>query len=204
MRQTDLKYMIGYSSVSHMGLVSMGFATMNYEGYLGGAMQMFAHGVMTAMMFACVGMVYDRAHTRQASELGGIAKKMPFVAVAYIIAALSSMGMPGFAGFIAEFPIFMGGWRAGQEIGSYYTWMTIISAIAIVITAGYLLIAVQKVFFGEISEEHDHHVGDVRVVDKVALSVLSVTIVAVGLFPVLMAPQVQSGIEAVLKVIGGA
>ncbi len=204
MRQTDLKYMIGYSSVSHMGLVSLGFATLNYQGYLGSAMQMFAHGVMTAMMFACVGMVYDRAHTRQAPELGGMVKKMPFVMVGFVIAALSSMGMPGFAGFIAEFPIFMGGWRAGVEIAPHYTWMTIISAIAIVITAGYLLIAIQRVFFGDISEEHDHHVGDVRVVDKVAISVLSTAILAVGLFPVLMAPQVQSGIESVLKIIGGA
>jgi NADH-quinone oxidoreductase subunit M len=210
MRQTDLKYMIGYSSVSHMGLVSMGFATLNYQGYLGGAMQMFAHGVMTAMMFACVGMVYDRAHTRQMPELGGMAKKMPFVLVCYIIAALSSMGMPGFAGFVAEFPIFMGSWQMGAQattpswIAGIYPYLTIISAIAIVITAGYLLIAIQRVFFGEISEEHDHHVGDVTVLDKVAISTLSISILAVGLFPMLMDGQVSKGIEAVLKIVGGA
>lgn len=210
MRQTDLKYMIGYSSVSHMGLVSMGFATLNYQGYLGGAMQMFAHGVMTAMMFACVGMVYDRAHTRQMGELGGMAKKMPFVMVCYTIAAFSSMGMPGFAGFIAEFPIFMGSWQMGGQattpawIAGIYPYLTIISAIAIIITAAYLLIAVQKVFFGEIPEELDHHVGDVTVLDKVAISVLSISIIAVGIFPILMAPQVSSGITAVLKILGGA
>lgn len=210
MRQTDLKYMIGYSSVSHMGLVTMGFATLNYQGYLGGVMQMFAHGVMTAMMFACVGMVYDRAHTRQMPELGGLVKKMPFVLVSYIIAALSSMGMPGFAGFVAEFPIFMGSWQLGTQattpdfIRNIYPYLTIISAIAIVITAAYLLIAIQRVFFGEISAEHDHHVGDVTVLDKVAISTLSISILAVGIFPALMDGQVSKGIEAVLKVFGGA
>lgn len=210
MRQTDLKYMIGYSSVSHMGLVSMGFATLNYNGYLGGAMQMFAHGVMTAMMFATVGMIYDRAHTRMMPELGGMAKKMPFVLVGFTIAALSSMGMPGFAGFMAELPIFMGAWRAGTQpgtaefIGSYYAWIAIISALAIVITAAYLLVAVQRVFFGEISEEHDHHVGDVTALDKLAIVVLSLSIVVVGVFPGVMYPMVSSGVNAVLRIFGGA
>jgi NADH-quinone oxidoreductase subunit M len=206
MRQTDLKYMIGYSSVSHMGLVSMGFATLNYYGYLGAGMQMFAHGVMTAMLFATVGMIYDRAHTRMMPELGGLARKMPWVLMGFTIAALSSMGMPGFAGFTAEFPIFMGGWRAGQPgpdfIQPYYSWMTILSAIAIVVTAAYLLICIQRVFFGEISEEHDHHVGDVTALDKVAISVLAGSMILVGVFPILMSPQVAKGITAVLQTLG--
>ena len=206
MRQTDLKYMIGYSSVSHMGLVSMAFATLNYTGYVGGAMQMFAHGVMTAMLFATTGMIYDRAHTRMMPELGGMAKKMPFVLLGFTIAALSSMGMPGFAGFVAEFPIFMGLWRAGTQtpdfVASYYALIAVISAIAIVITAAYLLICVQRVFFGDISEEHDHHVGDVTALDKVAITVLSATIVAIGVFPFLMGPMVSSGVNAVLRTLG--
>jgi NADH-quinone oxidoreductase subunit M len=210
MRQTDLKYMIGYSSVSHMGLVSMGFATLNYHGYLGAALQMFAHGVMTAMLFATVGMIYDRAHTRMIPELGGMAKKMPFVLIGFVIACLSSMGMPGFAGFIAEFPIFMGMWRAGtlpgtpEFIAPYYAVFAAISAIAIVITAAYLLICIQKVFFGEISEEHDHHVGDVRVLDKVAITTLSIAMISLGVFPALMAPMSEAGVRAVLRLFGGA
>jgi len=208
MRQTDLKYMIGYSSVSHMGLVSMAFATMNQTGYLGGGMQMFAHGVMTAMLFATTGMIYDRAHTRMMPELGGMAKKMPFVLIGFTIACLSSMGMPGFAGFVAEFPIFMGLWRAGTQtsdfIGTYYAWIAVISALAIIITAAYLLICVQRVFFGEISEEHDHHVGDVTVLDKVAITVLSSAMIAIGVFPVLMYPMVISGVDAALRVFGGS
>ena len=107
MRQTGSEIHDGYSSVSHMGLVSMGFATLNYHGYLGASLQMFAHGVMTAMLFATVGMIYDRAHTSMILELSGMAKKMPFV-FNWFYDASSSMGMPGFAGFIAEFPIFRG------------------------------------------------------------------------------------------------
>ncbi len=108
--QTDFKYVIGFSSVSHMGLVSMGFATLNKQGMLGAGLQMFSHGVMTALFFAVVGMVYDQAHTREIPKLGGFRKVMPLVTIAFIIGGLVSMGMPGFSGFIAEFPIFMGLW----------------------------------------------------------------------------------------------
>ncbi|MEK7278431.1 MAG: NADH-quinone oxidoreductase subunit M [Chloroflexota bacterium] len=209
MRQTDLKYMIGYSSVSHMGLVSMGFATLNYYGYLGASMQMFAHGVMTAMLFATTGMIYDRAHTRMMPELGGMAKKMPFVLVGFTIATLSSMGMPGFAGFMAELPIFMGAWRAGMLgspdfIAPYYAVVAVASALAIIITAAYLLICVQRVFFGDISAEHDHHVGDVTALDKVAITVLATAMIALGIFPILMYPMTSAGVNAVLRLFGGA
>ncbi|MDQ7036709.1 MAG: NADH-quinone oxidoreductase subunit M [Anaerolineae bacterium] len=93
-RQRDFKYVIGFSSVSHMGLVSMGFATMNMTGMTGAGLQMFSHGAMTALFFGCVGMVYDRAHTRDIPSLGGFSKKMPWVAVAFVVGGLTSMGMP--------------------------------------------------------------------------------------------------------------
>jgi NADH-quinone oxidoreductase subunit M len=102
MVQKDFKYVIGFSSVSHMGLVSMGFATLNKVGFVGASLQMFSHGVMTALFFAVVGMVYDRAHTRNIPDLGGFVKKMPWAAVAFIIGGFVSMGMPGFSGFVAE------------------------------------------------------------------------------------------------------
>jgi NADH-quinone oxidoreductase subunit M len=126
--QTDFKYVIGFSSVSHMGLVILGFATLNLTGITGAGIQMFSHGVMTALMFAVVGLVYDRAHTREIHKLGGFIKVMPLAGIAFIIAGLVSMGMPGFSGFIAEFPIFMGLWQS-QPI------VAIIAAISIVITA---------------------------------------------------------------------
>ncbi|HLA45420.1 MAG TPA: proton-conducting transporter membrane subunit, partial [Aggregatilineales bacterium] len=97
-RQRDFKYVIGFSSVSHMGLVSLGFATMNPTGMAGAGLQMFSRGVMTALFFCCVGMVYDRAHTRDLPSLGGFAQKLPWVAVAFTMGGLVSMGMPGFSG----------------------------------------------------------------------------------------------------------
>jgi NADH-quinone oxidoreductase subunit M len=117
--QDDLKYMIGFSSVSHMGLVMLGVSTLNPDGLTGAGVQMFSHGIMTALFFAVTGMIYDRAHTRQISELGGMAKIMPFAAVGFIIGGLVSMGMPTFSGFVAEFPIFMGcGYR--QHFDCYH------------------------------------------------------------------------------------
>jgi NADH-quinone oxidoreductase subunit M len=111
MRQRDMKYLIGYSSVSHMGLVSMGFAAMNMNGFIGAGIQMVSHGIMTALFFSVVGMMYDRAHTRNMDELSGMSKVLPWGAVAFIIGGLVSMGMPGLSGFVAEFPIFLGVWE---------------------------------------------------------------------------------------------
>ncbi len=148
--QTDFKYVIGFSSVSHMGLVIMGFATLNNSGMLGAGIQMFSHGVMTALFFAVVGMIYDQTHTREIAKLGGIRKVMPLVTLAFIVGGLVSMGMPLFSGFIAEFPIFMGLWTS-------YPWVAIIAAISIVITASYIIRIIGRVFFGELPQEFADH-----------------------------------------------
>jgi len=197
MVQTDFKYVIGFSSVSHMGLVAMGFATLNRNGFLGAGVQMFSHGVMTALFFAVVGMVYDRAHTRDIPKLGGFASKMPMVAIAFIIGGLVSMGMPGFSGFIAEFPIFMGVW-------AYQPWIAIVAVISIVITASYIIRIVTRVFYGEMPEAYEHHVGDVTVLDKVALVFLSAILVVIGVYPSIMVPLVNSGVDNILRLLGGA
>ncbi len=197
MIQTDFKYVIGFSSVSHMGLVMIGFATLNKEGLLGAGMQMFSHGIMTGLFFAVVGMVYDRAHTREISKLGGFFKKMPWAAVGFIIGGLVSMGMPGFSGFIAEFPIFMGVWRVQPVVA-------IIAALGIVITAAYILLVVRRVFFGQMPAELTEQVTDVSVLDKVAIGLLSLIMVALGWFPSLMVPMVQSGVNYILALLGGA
>jgi NADH-quinone oxidoreductase subunit M len=197
MIQTDLKYMIGFSSVSHMGLVSLGFATLSREGMTGAGMQMFSHGVMTALFFAAVGMVYDRAHTRQIPELGGMIKPLPWVGIAFIIGSLVSMGMPGFSGFVAEFPIFMGVWQT--------QWLAaIIASLSIVITAAYVLLAVRKAFFGEVPAQLEGHIGPISVLDKVALVTLCLIMITLGMFPNVMVPMVSQGVENVLRLLGGA
>ena len=203
--QTDFKYVIGFSSVSHMGLVMLGFATLNSQGMLGAGLQMFSHGVMTALFFAVVGMVYDQAHTREIPNLGGFRKIMPGVTLAFIVGGLVSMGMPLFSGFIAEFPIFVGLWN-GQPawVWSNYTWVAIIGSISIVITASYIIRIIQRVFFGTLPEEFEGHVHDVRILDKIALVMLSGVLVALGVFPILMVPWVQSGVNNIMRLLGGA
>jgi NADH-quinone oxidoreductase subunit M len=195
--QSDFKYMVGFSSVSHMGLVMLGFSTLNHDGLLGSGLQMFSHGVMTALFFAVVGMIYDRAHTREIPELGGMAKVMPFATVGFIIGGLVSMGMPLFSGFVAEFPIFMGVWQVRWLVA-------VIASISIVITAAYIMRNIRQVFFGEMPEKLEGHVGDITVLDKVAISTLCILMIGIGLFPGLMVPMVQTGVENILRLLGGA
>jgi NADH-quinone oxidoreductase subunit M len=195
--QTDFKYVIGFSSVSHMGLVMMGFATLTPEGLTGAGVQMFSHGIMTALFFAAVGMVYDRAHTRQIPELGGMIKPLPLVGIGVIVGSLVSMGMPGFSGFIAEFPIFMGMWKT-------HALVAIIAAISIVVTASYVLLVVRRVFFGKMPEALEGHIAPIRSLDKIALVLLMMLMIGIGLFPALIVPWVQSGVQHILALLGGA
>ena len=195
--QEDLKYMIGFSSVSHMGLVMLGVSTLNPNGLTGAGVQMFSHGVMTALFFAVTGMIYDRAHTRQIPELGGMGKIMPFAAIGFIIGGLVSMGMPTFSGFVAEFPIFMGVWEVQP-------WVAIVASISIVITAAYIMRNIRDVFFRPMPENLEGHITDVNVLDKVAITTVCLLMVVIGWFPTLIVPMVQTGVEHILRLLGGA
>ena len=195
--QTDMKYMIGFSSVSHMGLVMLGMSTLNHNGIMGASIQMFSHGVMTALFFAVTGMIYDRSHTRQIPELGGMSKVMPFATIGFIIGGLVSMGMPFFSGFVAEFPIFMGVWEEQWLVA-------VIASISIVITAAYVMLAIRRVFFGTMPENLEGHITDVTVLDKVAITTLCLFMVVIGLFPGFMVPLIQTGVENVLRLLGGS
>ena len=209
MRQRDMKYLIGYSSVSHMGLVSMGFAAMNLDGFMGAGIQMVSHGIMTALFFAVVGMIYDRAHTRSMDELSGMAKALPWTVVAFIIGGLVSMGMPGLSGFIAEFPIFLGVWDGGDMVltntflglnpAEYYPILAIISVFGIIFTAAYVLRAINTVFFGEYDEHKWHDMRDIMAIDKIVLVSFSVILIVIGVFPAVIAPIVESGVAPVVE-----
>ncbi|MBK9927281.1 MAG: NADH-quinone oxidoreductase subunit M [Anaerolineales bacterium] len=192
--QTDMKYMIGFSSVSHMGLVVLGLSTLNRNGLIGAGVQMFSHGVMTALFFAVTGMIYDRAHTRMIPELGGMMKIMPFAGVGFIIGGLVSMGMPMFSGFVAEFPIFMGVWETRWLVA-------VIASISIVITAAYIMINIRKVFFSELPANLEGHVGDITVLDKIAIATLCLLMIGIGLFPSLMVPMVQTGVKHITDIL---
>jgi NADH-quinone oxidoreductase subunit M len=191
--QQDMKYMIGFSSVSHMGLVMLGFSTLTREGMIGAGLQMFSHGVMTALFFAVTGMLYDRSHTRQIPELGGFSKLMPLVTFGFIIGGLVSMGMPGLSGFAAEFPIFMGVWKVQP-------WVAIVASISIVITASYIIRIIGKVFFGSMPH-YEHHFGDVTVLDKIAIVTLCVAMIVLGAYPAIMSQMVESGVNHILALL---
>lgn len=214
MRQRDMKYLIGYSSVSHMGLVSMGFATLSLTGFTGAGIQMVSHGIMTALFFSVVGMIYDRAHSRSMDELSGMVKVLPWTAVAFILGGLVSMGMPGLSGFIAEFPIFLGVWQGGSlnltgaafglNPANFYPIIAIVSVLAIVITAAYILRAVGSVFFGDYLAEKWHDMRPLLAIDKFTLVMFSICLIVIGVFPSVIAPIVQAGMEPVAERIHNA
>lgn len=196
MIQKDFKYVIGFSSVSHMGLVFIGFASLTREGLTGAGLQMFSHGIMTALFFAVVGMVYDRAHTRDIRELGGLFRYMPVAMLGFIVGGLVSMGMPGFSGFIAEMPIYMGAWKIAPIVA-------IISAISIVVTAAYILLVVRRVFFGETPEGIKPRLSDISVMDKIVVIMLSIILIVIGMFPSVLVPWIEAGVSHILLLTGG-
>jgi len=177
MSQRDLKYVIAYSSVSHMGIVMLGLATMTVTGFNGAVYQMFAHGIMTGLFFALVGLVYERSHTRDISSMGGFANKMPVVAVFFTLAGLSSLGLPGTAGFVAEFLVFLG------SAQSLHAWWAIPAVVGAFITAIYVLRAVRNIFWGEGPSERFHDLVDAKGTEMFALAILGSAIVVFGCWP---------------------
>jgi NADH-quinone oxidoreductase subunit M len=177
MAQTDLKYVIAYSSVSHMGVVLLGAATMSVNGWNGAVFQMFAHGIMTGMFFALVGLVYERAHSRDIPAMGGFARAMPGIAVCFTLAGLSSLGLPGTAGFVAEFLVFLGAWESSHAL-----WM-LPAVLGAFFTAIYVLRAARMIFWGPSKAEQFPHLSDARGPEWVALLLLGGSIVLFGIWP---------------------
>ncbi len=190
--QTDLKYMVGYSSVSHMGFVLMGLATMNDIGVTGAVLQMFAHGIMTALMFTNVGAVYDQAHVRDMTVFGGLAKRMPRHSAFFAVAGLSSLGLPGLAGFVAEFHIFVGTFQAG------YYWAGALGILAAALTATYVLRMLARAYFGPWNEKWES-LKEMRPGEQFAGALLIAFILFMGLWP---APFVDRITESVQNLPG--
>lgn len=183
MMQTDLKYINAYSSVSHCGFVLLGIGMLTKTAIMGAVMQMVSHGLMTALFFAAIGMLYDRTHTRQVAQLGGLLKAMPFIATAFVIAGLCSLGLPGLSGFAAEVTVFMGSW---QNADALYRLATILACASIVVTAVYILRAMGKVIMGPLQVEGtvtSLTLTDAGWNEKVAAAILIIGIVAIGIAP---------------------
>jgi NADH-quinone oxidoreductase subunit M len=184
MMQTDLKYINAYSSISHCGFVLLGIGMMTQTAIMGAVMQMVSHGLMTALFFAAVGMLYDRTHTRQVAQLGGLLKIMPFIATVFVIAGLCSLGLPGLSGFAAEVTIFMGSWEKADD---WYRLATILACASIVVTAVYILRAMGKVIMGPLQVEgatvQHNLISDARWNEKLAAGLLIIGIIAIGIAP---------------------
>lgn len=191
MAQTDLKYVIGYSSVSHMGYVLMGIATLEHLGLSGANLQMFSHGVMTALFFAVVGAIYERTHVRDIGILNGLAKRMRFTTIFFVLAGLASLGLPGLSGFIAEVLVFMGAFRTEPILAVF-------GVIGVAITAVYILRLVARVFFGPLNKQWDH-IPDMSKREIVAASILAVPIVFIGVYPQPFLQVIDSGITELLS-----
>jgi NADH-quinone oxidoreductase subunit M len=203
--QKDFKFIIGYSSVSHMGFVLLGLATLDLNGMSGAVLQMFSHGVVASLLFAVVGrMVYDRTHTRQLGELGGLRKVMPFAFWTFVIGGAASMGMPGFSGFVAEIQILIGAFRMSP-------WLAVFAGVSIAITAGYIMNALHKVFFAEEEHgagghSHDEGAGDSRWKlpgitwpEVVAGVILMALLIVIGLYPSIMLDMIKANVALFLR-----
>jgi NADH-quinone oxidoreductase subunit M len=190
MVQTDLKRLIAYSSISHMGYVLLGISALGTVGLTGAGMQMFTHGVITGLLFVMVGLVYDRTHTRQISDLSGLAHQMPVIAVVMVIAGLASLGLPSLAGFVSEMTVFLG------TFGKYGLF-TVMGVIGILLTAGYILWMIQRVFYGE----RNPRWADLRDAnawwERAALAAMVGVIVLIGIYPAVLADVIEMGVQPI-------
>lgn len=178
--QKDLKYINAYSSVSHCGFVLLGIGMLTETAIIGSVMQMVSHGLMTALFFGVIGMIYERTHTRQVEQLGGLLKVIPFLGAVYIIAGLCSLGLPGFSGFVAEMTVFVGSW---QRPDLFNRIATILACASIVVTAVYILRATGKAVMGPITNEHYLHIKDATWNEKLASAILILAILSIGIAP---------------------
>ena len=194
--QKDLKYVVGYSSVSHMGYVLIGVATLHHLGVGGAVLQMFSHGIMTALFFAVVGAIYDRTHTRDIGILEGLAKKMGWTTAFFVIVGLTSLGLPGLSGFVSELLVFLGLFQTYPAVG-------VLAVIAAAITAVYILRLIAKVFFGQLGEQWKTQT-DMSRIEGFSSVVLVGFIFLVGLFPFPFIRVIDSAVGPLLSRIVGA
>jgi NADH-quinone oxidoreductase subunit M len=197
MAQTDLKYVVAYSSVSHMGIVMLGAATLTESGLNGSVFQMFAHGIMTGLFFALVGLVYEKTHSRAIFKMGGFGTMMPGIAVAFTIGGLSSLGLPATSGFVAEFVTFLGAWK------SAHSWWLFPAVIGAFLTSLYVLRVVRAIFWGPKSEDpHFQNLPDAQGTEWVALVVLVFVIVLFGVLPGLALSPIDTATVPLLSRLG--
>ena len=191
LRQTDVKRLVAYSSVSHMGLVLLGIGALGETGIAGAAYQMLAHGLITGMMFVMIGLMYERTHTHDIARLGGLARQMPLITTGMVFAGFGSLGLPAMAGFIAEVTVFLGAFER-------FEWAVLASIFGVVLSAGYVLWMLQRVVFGPVKHEWDgvtdqHHWWEHTVV--IGLAAL---VVLLGVYPSIMMDMIEPAVDTIM------
>ena len=197
MMQNDLKYINAYSSVSHCGFVLLGIGMLTKTSLNGAVLQMVSHGLMTALFFAAIGMIYTRTNTRLVAQLGGLLKVTPFISTVFVIAGLCSLGLPGLSGFVAEMTVFMGAW---QNPDKWYRLATVLACASIVVTAVYILRATGKTVMGPMNNAFEK-ITDATWNEKAAAGLLIIGILIIGLAPFLITDLINPGTEVIMKKI---
>ena len=197
--QTDLKYINAYSSVSHCGMVLFAILMLNATAMTGAILQMLSHGLMTALFFALIGMIYGRTHTRDIRQMGGLMKIMPYLGVCYMIAGFASLGLPGLSGFVAEMTIFFGSF---QDADLFHRCFVIAATCSIVITAVYILRVVGKLLLGKVQDEHHLALTDATWFERVSTVTLIVCIAGIGCFPNWINEAIEFSFGPIIKALG--
>lgn len=196
MMQTDLKYINAYSSVSHCGFVLLGIGILTKTAIDGAVLQMVSHGLMTALFFAVIGMIYDRTHSRQVAQLGGLLKVLPFISTAFVVAGLCSLGLPGLSGFVAEVTVFVGAW---EKVDLFYRVVTILACASIVVTAVYILRATGSVIMGPLKNKEHAILSDASWNERLAVILLVTVIIAIGISPFWLKDLLSPGTEIIIN-----
>ncbi len=198
-KQDDVKRLVAYSSVAHMGFVMLGLFAANRAGLEGALLQMINHGISTGALFLLVGVIYDRRHTRLVKEFGGLAKVMPVYTVLFIVVTMSSIGVPGTNGFVGEFMVIMGTFLSGPgDLGAFAHLQGVLASTGVILAAVYMLGMVQKVFFGPLANEKNFHLTDINVRESIAIAPLVAMIFVIGFFPNIFLSRMTPAAQATL------
>jgi NADH-quinone oxidoreductase subunit M len=200
LRQTDLKRLIAYSSVSHMGYVLLGIFALGQVSLVGATLQMFSHGIITGLLFAMAGLVMHNSKERDLRKLGGLARQVPIMAVVFSVAGVASLGLPTTSGFAAEFLVFVGSFTS-TAVAGIKLW-TILGVLGVVITAGYILWMLQRVFYGP-PQDKFNKTKDADILERVYMFVFVAVIMLVGIYPAILTDIIKAGVMPIMGLLGG-
>jgi len=200
LRQTDLKRLIAYSSVSHMGFVLLGIFALGNISLVGASLQMVSHGLLTGLLFAMAGLTMHNVHERDIRKLGGLARQVPIIAVVFSVAGLGSLGLPLTSGFAAEFLVFAGSFASTVVAGIKV--YTLLAVIGVVLAAGYILWMIQRVFYGPVLEQYNG-VKDADVLERVYMFAFVALIMLIGIYPAILTDIIKLGISPITGLLGG-